>query len=64
MYKNPYTGKKRKAWNKPTKLFQTSGRRSLLNFTNVHIATKGNGSMNMNMEKDGISMNITMMTLI
>ena len=44
--------------------FQTSKRRSLLNLTKVRITTKGNGSMNMNMEKGGITMNITMMTLI
>ena len=41
-------------------LFQTSERVSLLNLTKVRITTKGNGSMNMNMEKGGITMNITM----
>ena len=40
--------------------FQTSERASLLNLTKVRITTKGNGSMNMNMEKGGITMNITM----
>ena len=44
--------------------FQTSGRRSLLNLRKVCITTKGNGSVNINMEKGGITMNITMMTLI
>ena len=44
--------------------FQTSGRGSLLNLTKVRITTKRNGSMNMNMEKGDITMNITMMTLI
>ena len=40
--------------------FQTSERVSLLNLTKVRITTKGNGSMNMNMKKGGITMNITM----
>ena len=62
--KNPYAGKKRKAWNKPTNRFQINGRGSLLNLTKIHIATKGNGSMNMNMEKGGITMNIKMMNLV
>ena len=64
--KNPYAQKKRKAWNKPTKPFQTSGRESLLNWTKVCITTKGNGSMKMymNIEKGIITRNITMMTLI
>ena len=44
--------------------FQTSGRGSLLNLRKVCITTKGNGSVNINMEKGGITMNITMMTLI
>ena len=44
--------------------FQISGRGSLLNLTKVRITTKGNGSMNKNMEKGRITMNITMMTLI
>ena len=34
--------------------FQTIGRGSLLNLTKVRIATKGNGSMNMNMEKRAV----------
>ena len=38
--------------------FQTRGRESLLNLTKVRITTKGNESMNMNMEKGGITMNI------
>ena len=41
-------------------LFQTSERVSLLNLTKVRITIKGNGSMDMNMEKGGITMNITM----
>ena len=44
--------------------FQTIGRGSLLNLTKICIATKGNGSMNMNMEKGSITMNIVIMTLI
>ena len=44
--------------------FQTRGRGSLLNMTKVRITTKGNRSMNMNMEKGSVAMNITMMTLI
>ena len=43
---------------------QTSGRESLLNMTKVRTTTKGNGSMSMNMEKGGITVNIRMMTLI
>ena len=39
-------------------------RKSLLNLTKVRFTTNGNGSMNMNMEKGGTTMNITMMTLI
>ena len=50
-------------WNKPTKPFPNKWKGSLLNLTKG-ITTKGNGSMNMNMEKGGITMNITMMTLI
>ena len=61
--KNPFAGKKKKTWNKPTELFPNKWRGSLLNLTKVHITIKGNGSMNMNME-EGIKMNITMMTLI
>ena len=38
--------------------FQTRGRGSLLNLPKVRITTKGNESMNMNMEKGGITMNI------
>ena len=44
--------------------FQTIGRGSLLNLIKVCITTRGNGSINMNMEKGGITMNFTMMTLI
>ena len=44
--------------------FQKSGRGSLLNLTKASIKTKGDGSMNMNMEKGGITMNIRMTTLI
>ena len=44
--------------------FQTRGRGSLLNMTKVRITTKGNRSMDIKMEKGGIIMNITMMTLI
>ena len=54
----------RKAWNKPKNRFQTGGRGSLLNLTKVRITTKGNGSMNMNMEKGSITVNILMMTWI
>ena len=43
---------------------QTSGRESLLNMTKVRTTTKGNGSMSMNMEKGGITVNIRMMNLI
>ena len=53
--KNPYAGKERKA---------VSGRGNLLNLIKARITTKGNGSMNMNMEKGGITMNITIMTVI
>ena len=38
--------------------FQTRGRGSLLNLTKVRITNKGNESMNMNMEKGDITMNI------
>ena len=58
--KNPYAGKKRKAWNKPTKPFPSKFKRKL---AKERIRTKGNGSMNMN-ERGGITMNIRMMTLI
>ena len=59
--KNPYAGKKkRKPWNKPKNTFLTSEREIL----QVRITTKENGSMNMNMEKVGITTNIKMMTLI
>ena len=34
--------------------FQTNGRGSWLNLTKVRMTTKGNGSMNMNMQKGGI----------
>ena len=44
--------------------FQISRRGSLLNLTKVCITTKGNGSMNMSMEKGSIAMNILVMTLI
>ena len=43
---------------------QTSGRESLLNMTKVRTTTKGNGSMSMNMEKGGITVNIRMMNFI
>ena len=43
---------------------QTSGREILLNMTKVGTTTKGNGSMSMNMEKGGITVNIRMMNLI
>ena len=49
--KNPYAGKKEKLGINQQNRFQTSGRRSLLNLTKVHITAKGNGSVNMNMEK-------------
>ena len=62
--KNPYAGKKRKAWNKPTKWFPNKWKSKLTKSDKVRITTKGNGSLNMNMEKNGITMNITMMTLI
>ena len=59
--KNPYAGKKRrKTWNKPENGFPTSEREIL----QVRITTKVNGSMNMNMEKVGLTMNIKTMTLI
>ena len=44
-------------WNKPTKPL-------LRNLEIVRITTKENESMNMDMEKGGITMNITMKTLI
>ena len=44
--------------------FQTIGKGSLLNLIKVCITTRGNGSINMNMEKGGITINFTMMTLI
>ena len=40
------------------------GRGSLLNLTKVRITTNGNGSINMNIEKGDITINIMMMTLI
>ena len=40
----------------------TSGRGSLLNPTKVRITIEGNGSTNINMEKGGIIINVTMMT--
>ena len=43
---------------------QTSGREILLNMTKVGTTTKGNGSMSMNMEKGGITVNIRMVNLI
>ena len=49
--KNPYAGKKKKLGINQRNRFQASGRGSLLNLTKVRITTKGNGSMNMNMEK-------------
>ena len=51
---------KRKAWNKLTTPFPNKWKRNL---TKVRITTKGNGSVSMNMEKGGITMNIMMMTL-
>ena len=45
-------------------LFQTSGRGILLNLTKVRVTTKGNASVNTNLEKGIITLNITMMTLI
>ena len=62
--KNSYAGNKRKAWNKSTNRFQTSGTGSLLNLTKVRITTKRNRSMNMNIKKGGITIDITMMNLI
>ena len=44
--------------------FQTSGTGSLLNLTKVRITTKRNRSMNMNIKKGGITIDITMMNLI
>ena len=44
--------------------FQTCGKGSLLNLTKVRITTKGNGSMNINIEEVGIIRNITTMTMI
>ena len=44
--------------------FQTNGRESLLNLTKICITTKGNGSVDINIENGSIIMNITMMTLI
>ena len=60
--KNPYAGKKRKAWNKLTTPFLNKWKRKLAKSDKVCITTKGNGSMNMNMEKGGVTMNITTMT--
>ena len=62
--KKTCAGKKTKLGINKQKRFQTNGRGSLLNLTKVQITTKRNGSMNLNMEKGGIKMNITMMTLI
>ena len=44
--------------------FQTSEKGSLLNLTKVRIKTRGNGSVNMNIEKGSVTINIMMMTLI
>ena len=63
-YIKNYAGKKEKLVINQQNRFQTSGRGSLLNLTKVRNTTKGNGSMNMNMKKDSITMNVTMMTLI
>ena len=62
--KIPYVGKKKKLGINQQNGFQTTGRGRLQNLTKVCITTKGNGSMKNNMEKDGITMNIAMMTLI
>ena len=63
--KNPYTGKKKeKLGIEQQNCFQTNGRGSLLNLTKICITNKGNGSMDINIEKGSIIMNITMMTLI
>ena len=61
--KNLYVGKKTKACNKVATPFPNKWRRSLQNLTKVRITTEGNGSMNMNMEKGRITMNIAIMTL-
>ena len=63
-YIKNYAGKKEKLVINQQNRFQTSGRGSLLNLTKVRNTTKGNGSMNMNMKKGSITMNVTMMTLI
>ena len=44
--------------------FEASGTESLLNLIKVCITIKRNGSMNRNMKKGGITMNVTMMVLI
>ena len=62
--KNPYAEKKRKAWNKLTTPFPNKWKRKLAKSNKGSYYNQGNGSMNMNMEKGGITMNITTMTLI
>ena len=62
--KNPCAGKKRKAWNKPTKPFPNKWKSKLAKSDKGLITTKGNGLINMNMEKGGITVNMRMMTLI
>ena len=48
--------------NKLTKPFPNKWKRKLDQSNKVRIRTKGNGSMNTNMERGGITMNISMMT--
>ena len=62
--KNSYAGNKKKLEINQQNRFQTSGTGSLLNLTKVRITTKRNRSMNMNIKKGGITIDITMMNLI
>ena len=61
--KNPYAGKKRKAFNKPTKPFPSKWKKKLAK-SDKRSYDKGNRSMNIVMEKGGNAMNITVMTLL
>ena len=60
--KNPYARKT--SLEQTNKTVQTSGRGSLSNLTKVRILINGNGSVNTNMEKGDITMNITIMNWI
>ena len=56
------SGKRGNIKNKLTKPFPNKWKRKLDQSNKVRIRTKGNGSMNTNMERGGITMNISMMT--